>query len=260
MQFPYERYKLQEAPLKIYYPADEEKLARWVVSTIEKARTLLTQLLDQEPPELQILLVQAEDWESAPRDEDEEPGTPYPYLTDVTSLPSIVIPGELGALYGQLTQEKLAFIIYHALTLAFLENDARPWPENYPLWADEWQLTFTALWLAQQLDEQRGIVNKDLHEQYIDIFEPEADGKTPVTIRGFDWYEDTAPEDYLTFELLLEQFAADLLAHYDIAVLPRFLAQYRRPHEALLSDEVVAMLGSALGPEGTEWLEALVYF
>jgi hypothetical protein len=260
MHFPYERYKLQKAPLKIYYPVDEEKLAHWVVETLDKARILLSQLLDQPSPELQILLVQAEDWESAPRDEGEEASTPYPYLTDITSPPSVVIPGELDALYGELTQEKLAFIIYHALALAFLENDPRPWPENYPLWADEWQLAFMALWLSRQLDQQQGIVNKDLHEQYVDIFEPEADGKTPVTIRGFDWYEDTSPEDYLTFELLLEQFAADLLAHYDITVLPRFLALYRKLHESLLSDEVVAMLGTALGPGGTEWLEDLVYF
>ncbi len=64
----------------------------------------------------------------------------------------------------------------------------------------------------------------------------------------------------MTFELLLEQFAADLLAQHDIHVLPRFLALYRKPHESLLSDDVVAMLGSALGPGGIDWLEDLVYF
>ena len=84
-----------------------------------------------------------------------------------------------------------------------------------------------ALWLAQRLDNVQGIVNKDLREEYADIFEPEADGKTPVTVRGFDWFEDTAVEDYLTYELLLEQFAADLLAKYEPDVLPRFLDLYR---------------------------------
>src|SRR5256885_17222859 len=81
------------------------------------------------------------------------------------------------------------------------------------LWADEWQLKFAALWLSQQIDGQKGVVNKDLREKYAEIFEPEEDGKTPVTIRGFDWYDDTTPEDYLCYELLLEQLAADLLAH-----------------------------------------------
>ena len=36
-----------------------------------------------------------------------------------------------------------------------------------------------------------------------------------MTVRGFDWFEDTAVEDYLTYELLLEQCAADLLAKYE---------------------------------------------
>src|SRR5256885_7320964 len=51
------------------------------------------------------------------------------------------------------------------------------------LWADEWQLKFAALWLSQQINAQKGVVNKDLHEKYAEIFEPEEDGKTPVTDR-----------------------------------------------------------------------------
>src|SRR5690242_21485239 len=55
------------------------------------------------------------------------------------------------------------------------------------------------------------------------IFEPEPDGKTPVTVRGFDWYDDTSAGEYLVYILLLEQFAADLLANYGHETLPRFL-------------------------------------
>ncbi|TMC14030.1 MAG: hypothetical protein E6J33_12265 [Chloroflexi bacterium] len=144
--------------------------------------------------------------------------------------------------------------------LAFLESDPRPYPEEYPLWADEWQLKFAALWLSQQINAQKGIVNRDLHEKYAEIFEPEEDGKTPVTIRGFDWYEDTTPEDYLCYELLLEQFAADLLAQYGPELLPRFLALYRKDYNVLLSEDVTEMLGSAIGPNGTRWLDELTYF
>jgi len=99
-----------------------------------------------------------------------------------------------------------------------------------------------------------------LHEQFAEIFEPEPDGKTPVTVRGFDWYEDTTLDDYLEYELLLEQFAADLLARYEPEILPRFLALYRVERETLLSDDVALMLASVLGPNETDWLENLVYF
>ncbi len=266
MPFPYERYEKLTEPLKIYYPADKQAQDRWVLQTIEQANNLLAKFLNQPVPEIEILLVTPADWDNAPGEMPEEqaeleaPSALLPYWTDSTQPSCMVIPAELDPIIGEPTPQKRAFLLYHELTRAFLENDPRPWPDEYPLWADEWQWQFVALWLAQQINGQLGIVNEDLHEKYAEIFEPEEDGKTPVTIRSFDWYEDTSPEDYLCFDLLLEQFATDLLAHFDPEVLPRFLTLYRKDHRVLLSDDVTEMLGSALGPGGVGWLEGLVYF
>ena len=260
MPFPYERYETLAQPLTVYYPTGEESLARWVFQTIDEAGKLLAKLLGLIMPEMEILLVAPDDWHLAPHNEPEELSNPHPYWTDATSPACIVVPLELASIFGEATQEKFAFILYHEVALAFLESDPRPYPNEYPLWADEWQLKFAALWLSQQIGAQKGIVNKDLHEKYAEIFEPEEDGKTPVTIRGFDWYDDTTPEDYLCYELLLEQLAADLLAHSGPEVLPRFLALYRKDYNVLLSEDVTEMLGSAIGPGGTEWLDELVYF
>ncbi|GAC1585259.1 MAG: hypothetical protein NVS4B1_27220 [Ktedonobacteraceae bacterium] len=260
MVFPYERYEKLTEPLPMYYPTGEESRARWVLTTVEKAGSLLTALLARPVPEIHIVLAANTDWQLAPRDEEEEVGALQPYWTASTTPPTLVIPATLDAIWGEPTQEKLAFILYHEVVLAFLEDDPRPWPEDYPLWADEWQLKFAALWLSQQLDGVQGVVNKDLHAQFAELFEPEPDGKTPVTVRGFDWYEDTTLDDYLEYELLLEQFAADLLAHYEPEILPRFLALYRVERDILLSDDVALMLASVLGPNETDWLENLVYF
>ncbi len=260
MVFPYERYEKLTEPLTVYYPTGEENRARWVLTTVEKAGSLLTALFARPLPEIHIVLATDADWQLAPRDEEEEVGALQPYWTAVTTPPSLVVPSTLDAIWGEPTQEKLAFILYHEVVLAFLEDDPRPWPDDYPLWADEWQLKFAALWLSQRLDNVQGVVNKDLHEQFAEIFEPEPDGKTPVTVRGFDWYEDTTLDDYLEYELLLEQFAADLLARYEPEILPRFLALYRVERQTLLSDDVTLMLASVLGPNETNWLEDLVYF
>ncbi len=260
MLFPYERYKTLAESLTVYYPDGEETRARQAFQLIEKAGQLLSQLLDQPMPELEIVLVAQDDWPLAPHDEAGQEEYPHPYWTEATSPPSVVIPAEIDPIFGELTQEKLAYMLYHELALAFIEADPRPWPEEYPLWADEWQLKFAALWLSHRLDHVQGVVNKDLHELYAEIFEPEPDGKTPVTIRGFDWYEDTSPEDYLCYELLLEQFAADLLAAYNPDILPRFLTLYRTERETLLSEDVTTILASVLGPNSAEWLDNLVYF
>ncbi|MBE3561012.1 MAG: hypothetical protein IMW89_17580 [Ktedonobacteraceae bacterium] len=260
MDFPYERYQTLTAPLVVYYPAGEEEYARWITTTIDNAARQLAGLLGRSAPELEILVVAPADWELAPHEEPEEIASPQPYWTDVTSPPSLVVPIEVDSIFGELTPAKLAYFLYHELALAFLENDPRPWPVDYPLWADEWQFKFAALWLSHTLDEVEGIVNKDLRKQYVDIFEVEPDGKTPVTIRGFDWYEDTSLEDYLAYELLLEQFTADLLSRYTPDILPRFLDLYRTERKTLLSDEVTEMLAQVLGPGGAEWLESLTYF
>jgi hypothetical protein len=266
MSFPFERYETQTDQLKIYYPAGEETQASWVLQTIDQANRLLGMLLNRPAPEMEILLIASKDWENRPPEMPEEQvelegsGNLLPYWTDSTQPPSLIIPVELDPIIGEPAQQKLAFLLYHEIARAFLENDPRPWPDEYPLWADEWQLQFAALWLAQEINGQQGIVTRDLHQKYAEIFEPEEDGKTPVTVRGFDWYEDTAPEDYLCFDLLLEQFAADLLARSGPELLPHFLTLYRKDHHALLSDDVTEMLGSVLGPGGVEWLEGLVYF
>lgn len=260
MQFPYKSYETFLEGIKIYYPAGEEVHARWIVQTTMRAGELLSTLLKQPMPPLEVLLVATDDWSLAPREEAEENTDLLPYWTNVRTPGTLVVPVEVASVFGEPTQEKLAFMLYQALTLAFLEDDQRPWPDDYPLWADEWQLKVAALWLAQRLDAVQGLVNKDLREEYADIFEPEADGKTPVTIRGFDWFEDTAVEDYLTYELLLEQFAADLLAKYESDVLPHFLDLYRNGRTVLLSDDATLMLASVLGAGGEEWLESLVYF
>ena len=188
-----------------------------------------------------------------------EPDLLLPYWTDVTSPPSLVIPTQLDPIMGSGSPQKLAFLVFHELAHAFLEADTRPWPLESPLWADEWQMQFAALWLFQQEFDVQGVAMTDLHETFGEIFRPEPDGKTPVTVRGFDWYEDTTAHEYLEYTLLLERFAADLLANYDATILPRFLESYRA-ELVLLSDDVTAKLAEVLGESGIGWLENLDYF
>ena len=260
MPFVYEKYARVAEPFSVYYPEGQDSLVRVIIQTVDQAHQRLQQLTGQPGPKMQVILVAPADWHMMPHDDPEEPDQAVPYWTSVTHPPSLVIPSQLDPIVGLPSQGKLRYLVYTVLAQAFLENDPRPWPEESPLWADEWQIHFAALWLMQQIHGQSGIVMQDLHEQYAEIFEPELDGKTPVTIRGFDWYEDTSAEDYLIFSLLLEQFAADLLSKYSPGILPRFLDLYRNDCSVLLSDDVTDMLAGILAPGGAEWLENLVYF
>ena len=260
MPFAYEKYARVAEPFSVYYPEGQDYLVHVIIRTVDQASQKLKQLLGQPGPKMQVILVAPADWHVMPHDDPEEPGNALPYWTGVTHPPSLVVPSQLDPIVGLPTQEKLMYLVYTVLAQAFLEHDPRPWPGESPLWADEWQIHFAALWLMQQIHGQSGIVMQDLHEQYAEIFEPELDGKTPITVRGFDWYEDTSAEDYLIFSLLLERFAADLQQTYSPGILPRFLDLYRNDCSVLLSDDITAMLASILGPGGADWLENLVYF
>lgn len=260
--FPYARYQSIGGTYKISFPAGQEELACRVQQEIARAASLLGNLLELPLPAMDLLIATPADWEFVPPEESEKPGAPgtmLPYWTDVTEPPTLVIPEQMDEVIGEATPAKLSLLLYHEVAHAFLENDPRPWPEESPLWADEWPLQFASFWLFQQINGSIENITADLHEQFSASFEPEADGKTPVTVRGFDWYEDTSPEDYLEFALLLENFAIDLLARYHASILPRFLERYRK-ERPLLSDEVTLMLAEVLGTGGEEWLENLVYF
>jgi len=270
--FPYDHYKrftpqsLAGSEMTVYYSASDETRARRIVQAILQAQALLSKLLYLSVQSMDVLFPTRAQWFLAPRAKEDTVPTaeeePFlPYWTDVVSPPCLVVPPELDSMWGEETAEKLLFLVYHELALSFLEiADIRDWPDDAPLWADEWQLKFAALWLSHEIDGVKGLVNTDLREEFEESFEPEPDGKTPVTVRGFDWYDDTTPDEYLEYEILLEQFAADLLANYSPEILPDFLIHYRVYRERFLSDEVTEILASVLGPQGEEWLENLVYF
>jgi|SRR5690348_11248184 len=260
MSFPYERYQTLEEPVRIYYPTGHNTLVRQVLQWVDEADRLLADLLAIPVPEMEVLLIAPADWQNAPTDEPEETPMLLPYWTEVTQPSTLVVPTELDPIMGRFSQVKLAFLLFHEVAHAFLASDPRPWPLESPLWGDEWQLQFAALWLYYQIYHTTGIVMTDLHTEYAGIFEPEADGKTPVTVRGFDWYEDTTPQDYLEYTLLLERFAADLLERHDASILPRFIELYRKEGVVWLSDDVTHLLGTALGNSGEAWLEELPYF
>ena len=130
MDFPYDRYEKLAGPLIVYYPSgdrvddaqsklEQEELARWIVQTIEKASQRLTQLFERPMPDMEIVVVKPEDWSLVPRGDLEEEHAPRPYWTDETSPPTLVVPTDIDPTFGTITREKIAFMLYHELALAF---------------------------------------------------------------------------------------------------------------------------------------------
>src|SRR6266436_1540620 len=97
MSFPYEQYETLAEPLTVYYPTGQEESARWIFQSIDKAGKLLAQLSGQPVPEMEIILVAPDDWDAAPGEDLGESGDllSFPYWTDVTQPPALVVPSQL---------------------------------------------------------------------------------------------------------------------------------------------------------------------
>src|SRR5260370_24901298 len=98
MSFPYEQYTTLAEPLKTFYRGGKDELAQRVVQEIEHAGKVLSELLGQPMPPLEILIAAAADWEFIPKEDEDEgegPATMLPYWTDVTSPPTLVVPEQM---------------------------------------------------------------------------------------------------------------------------------------------------------------------
>ena len=65
-------------------------------------------------PPMEVLLVATDDWALAPRDDAEENRDLLPYWTSISAPGTLVMPVEVASVFGEPTQEKLAFMLYQA--------------------------------------------------------------------------------------------------------------------------------------------------
>lgn len=113
-------YERLDGPVPVLYPPALENRARELHGLLEVGVRELSATLEVEPPDLQALLVAAEDWREAPRENNKPYPPGLPYFTRSVAPPALVVPEELSPAFRPRTEALLPLTLWHELAHAFL--------------------------------------------------------------------------------------------------------------------------------------------
>ena len=229
-------YERLHGGIPVVHPPGMEERATELRRLLEAGASSLSEILGDEPPELEALLVADGDWEDAPRDN----ARPYPlglaYFTRAVRPPALVLPETLSPAFQPRTAATCALVVWHELAHAYLLREPLV---RTPSWLRE----FVPQALSAAVAKRKGL---PLESHLAQI------GRDPgVTVRSFS---STDADRQMVFQNLLLLLGAAAVERFGDKFL-RTLAQTLWEEREIV-DEVRAeeLLVDALGPGGGAWL------
>ncbi|MCA1729114.1 MAG: hypothetical protein LC751_06815, partial [Actinobacteria bacterium] len=113
-------YERLDGAVPLVYRRGTEEQAAEVRRLLETGATVLSALLDTQPPELEAFLIPNEDWDEAPRENSRAYPPGLPYFTRSVRPPALVLPATLSPVFRPRTQATDPLIVWHELAHAFL--------------------------------------------------------------------------------------------------------------------------------------------
>jgi hypothetical protein len=230
-------YGRLEGRVPVVYPPNLEKRAAEARGLLEAGAGALSEVLDVEQPELEVLLVADASWGRAPR-ENERPYPPgLPYFTRAATPPVLVLPETLSPAFEPRTGVTGALVLWHELAHAFLLREPAP---RTPPWLRE----FLPQALSAAVARRTGLPLKE-HLQKID----RAPGFTVRSLGG-----RAGAGEQMSFQNLLLALGDAALEEFGEGFL-RKLARALWDEEDVVGEErAEELLAGSLGPGGREWL------
>ena len=231
-------YERLDGAIPVLYPPALEDQARGLCGLLETGARQLTAILSVEPPELQALLVTAEDWSEAPRDKNRPYPQGLPYFTRSITPSALVLPEELSPVFRPRTGALRPLIVWHELAHAFLLQREMV---RTPTWLREFVPQAAAVAVARRS-------NLPLEDHLSRIAVPN------FTIRGFGGNSDA--EEQMSFQNLLLLFGNATLKEFGDEFLGKLVRTLWDEKDVV--DEVRAeeLLAEALGTGSRQWLQS----
>lgn len=234
---PLPGYERLDGEIPVLHAPGAEDRAEALRDLLETGARALSEILAEEPPRLQALLVTDEDWQEAPR-ESERPYPPgLPYFTRTTDPPSLVLPETLSPAITPRTKATLPLTVWHELAHAFLlKRDV----VRTPAWLRE--LVPQALSAAVA----RG-AGLPLGEHLSRM-----DRKPGFSVRGLKGH--AGAEEQMAFQNLLLVLGDAALGRFGEAFLDRLVHALWGETDVVDEARAEELLARALGKRGREWL------
>ena len=236
---PLPGYERLDGEIPVFHPPGLKTRAAEARDLLEMGTTVLSEILDVEPPTLEVLLVADDDWERAPR-ENERPYPPgLPYFTRAPNPPALVLPETLSPIFRPRSSATEALIVWHELAHAFLLREPVP---RAPAWLRE--LVPQALSAAVA---RRAGLPLDGHLRQMDP-------SPGFTVRGSLGRADAARQ--MDFQNLLLVLGAAALEEFGEGFLKTLAHALWREKDLVDEERAEELLATSLGPGGRGWLES----
>jgi hypothetical protein len=230
-------YGRLEGRVPVVYPPNLEKRAAEARGLLEAGAGALSEVLDVEQPELEVLLVADASWGRAPR-ENEGPYPPgLPYFTRAATPPALVLPETLSPAFEPRTDATGALVLWHELAHAFLLREPAP---RTPPWLRE----FLPQALSAAVARRTGLPLKE-HLDKID--------RTPgFTVRSLGGRASAGEQ--VSFQNLLLALGDAALEEFGEGFLRELARALWDEEDAVGEERAEELLAGSLGPGGREWL------
>ena len=206
---------------------------------LEVGTSALSEILADEPPELEALLVADEDREEAPRAYESPYPPGLPYFTRAARPPTLVLPETLSPAFWPRTDATGALVVWHELAHAFLLREPVP---RTPAWLRE----LVPQALAAAVARRAGL---PLDEHLMEI-----EASPGSTVRGLGERSDATAQ--MAFQNLLLALGAATQERFGEGFLRTLAHALWSEREVIGGDRAEELLAESLGPGGWEWLRS----
>ena len=229
-------YERLDGGVPVVHPPGMDERATEVRRLLETGISSLSEILGDEPPELEALLVADGDWEDAPRDNARPYPLGLPYFTRAVRPPALVLPETLSPAFQPRTAATGALVVWHELAHAHLLREPLV---RTPSWLRE----FVPQALSAAVAKRTGL---PLEEHLAQI------GRDPgFTVRGFS---STDAGRQMAFQNLLLLLGAAAVERFGDGFLRTLAHALWEEREFVGEGRAEELLADALGPGGREWL------
>jgi hypothetical protein len=232
-------YERLEGAVPVAYAPGLANRAEELRYLLEVGVEALSEILDVEPPVLEVLLVANRDWERAPRENSRAYPPGLPYFTRSVRPPALVLPETLSPTIRPRTRVTHSLVVWHELAHALLLQK---------------EVVRTPAWLREFVPQAASAATARRAALPLEGHLAEVDREPGFTLRSLKGPMNV--ERQMAFQNLLLALGAAALEEFGEGFLQRLVHAVWDETDVVDEERADELLANALGPGGRAWLRS----
>jgi hypothetical protein len=232
-------YERLEGAVPVAYAPGLANRAEELRYLLEVGVEALSEVLDVEPPGLEVLLVANRDWERAPRENSRAYPPGLPYFTRSVRPPALVLPETLSPTIRPRTRVTHPLVVWHELAHALLLQK---------------EVVRTPAWLREFVPQAASAASARRAALPLEGHLAQVDREPGFTLRSLKGPVNV--ERQMAFQNLLLALGAAALEEFGEGFLQRLVHAVWDETDVVDEERADELLANALGAGGRAWLRA----